>query len=256
MAPRGKQAAPGDNSADMTENEEMALFFKHARKRMAIDAKIKILKDERKDAGKVAQIDGIKLKSLDYAIEALTADDKRKVSDRFHEHGKILGWLGYLPEGTQLDLLKDRLPAMEKIKMAGRSAGLLGTDRVSGFQPASNEDNEWLAGYDEGQAIVRDNLKSAMEKANAKSKAGTTELLRTNKADSQPGKEKQDDADLAPPAGHHWEGEGETRVAVKDEPPRPRGKKATAIAGEKTNAEKAAETASETAAKQSKPMFN
>jgi ribosome modulation factor len=177
----------GHNSGQLTEDERKSLFFSHVRKRMAIDAKIKTLRTERKEDGAAAQSFGIVLKDMDFAIEAMQADDKAKISDRYLSHGEILNWLG-LVTGFQADLLRDRAPALDRIENDGQVAGLAGkSEGQSGYPAKSDEDTAWRKGHREGQRIMRDNLKAAMDKKNAENKA-TVEGLKGDKPKPEPKK--------------------------------------------------------------------
>ncbi|MBX8825268.1 hypothetical protein [Ochrobactrum sp. SFR4] len=160
-------ASAGHNS-ELTENEEKALFFHHMRKRMAHNAAAAEIATAKKADGKTAQADGVVLGDLDFAIKALNADDKATVTDRYLNQGTILTWLNLVP-GFQSDLLRDRAPAIERIEGEGELAGLAGKDPKSPHDAGSNEDMVWLRGWDRGQAIMRDNLQSAMEKINSES---------------------------------------------------------------------------------------
>lgn len=180
-----KQAEPaptaGHNS-EMTEAEEKALFFHHLRKREECDGRIKAAQADKKAAGKLAQADGMVIADLDYASKAIGADDKGKVTDRFTAFGKILSWLGFV-SGYQPDLFKDRAPALERIEGDGERAGLAARERLSAYEAGSDEDQAWLRGYDRGQAIVRDNLLTAMEKRNAEKQAAADELVKGSDED-------------------------------------------------------------------------
>lgn len=160
-------AAPaGHNSGELTEAQRKALFFHHLRRRMERDAEVKEAKDARKEDGKLAQADGMVLGDLDYAIKAITADDKKTVTDRFVAEGEILTWLG-LSSGFQSDMFRDRAPAIEKIEKAGELAGYAARERESGYAPKSDEDTRWLASYDAAQKQMQADLQAAMEKRNA-----------------------------------------------------------------------------------------
>lgn len=158
--------APTGHNSKLTENERKALFFHHMRKRMAHNHDLAEINSVKKADGKTAQADGIVLGDLDYAIKALNADDKATVTDRYLSQGEVLTWLNLVP-GFQTDLLRDRAPAIDRIEGEGELAGLAGKDPKSPHEQGSNEDAAWLRGWDKGQAIMRDNLQSAMEKINA-----------------------------------------------------------------------------------------
>ncbi|MFC6487336.1 hypothetical protein [Nitratireductor sp. GCM10026969] len=162
-----QEETPGTgHNSELTENERKSLFFHHLRKRMEHNRRIDEAKAEKKADGKIAQADDVVLGDLDYAIKALNADDKATITERFIAEGEILSWLGLTP-GFQTDLLRDRAPAIERIEKQGELAGLAAKDRESGYGPGSDEDQAWLRGYDNGQAIMRDNLEAAMTKKNA-----------------------------------------------------------------------------------------
>lgn len=183
MMKKADAAGEGHNSGEFTEGERKALFFHHLRKRMAHNADLSKVNAAKKADGKTAQADGLVLGDIDYAIKALNADDKKTVTDRFVAEGEILAWLG-LSTGFQSDMFRDRAPAVEKIQKAGELAGLAALERSSGYGPGSDEDTNWLAGYDKGQAIVRDNLEAAMLKRNAdKAEAAKDELIQGHDAD-------------------------------------------------------------------------
>lgn len=175
-------AGEGHNSKELTEDERKSLFFHHLRKRMAHNAELADVNAAKKADGKTAQADGLVLGDIDYAIKALNADDKKTITDRFVAEGEILQWLG-LSTGFQSDMFRDRAPAIEKIQKAGELAGLAALERSSGYGPGSDEDTQWLAGYDRGQAIVRDNLQAAMEKRNAEK---ADELIQAHDAEEDP----------------------------------------------------------------------
>jgi len=159
--------AAGHNSGgELTEGQRKALFFDHLRKRMAHNARIKEHQDAKKDDGKLAQADHIVLGDLDYAIKAITADDKKTVTDRFVAEGEILTWLG-LSSGFQTDMFRDRAPAIERIEKDGELAGYAAKERVSGYPEGTDEDNRWLNAYDAAQKQMAVDLQAAMEARNA-----------------------------------------------------------------------------------------
>lgn len=184
----------GHNSAviTMSEEDEKVLYFGHLRKRMAIQAQIDKLNDEKKSAGQLAKADGIVLGDLDYGMKSLKAEDDSKVINRHAAHGKILYWLG-LTSGYQSDLFKDRAPAIERITADGERAGFAGSDRNSGHPAGSDEDQAWLTGYDSGQKVMQDRLQEVMEKAQAsrKTESGVKIVKSKKKTDADNDSEKE-----------------------------------------------------------------
>ncbi|API52889.1 hypothetical protein BMW22_15800 [Rhizobium leguminosarum] len=161
-------AAIGDNSKDLTENEEKALFFFHVRKDMASKAKLKEIQAQIKADRKLAQADSIALSRIDFAEKALDADDKTTITQKVNDQLKIMEWLNII-QAYNNDLFANRAPKEEKIEGQGEIAGLAAAERVSNYAAASADDKAWLRGYDRGQAIMRDNLEKAMMKKRAKS---------------------------------------------------------------------------------------
>lgn len=207
-----KQAEAGDNIK--AENERKALFFHHARKRMAHDAELDQIKNDRKLDGKLAQADGFVLDDIDYAIRAMNAEDKSTISDSYVRHGEILEWLGMIPS-FQPDMFRDRMPAVERREKQGELAGLANKPRESGFAKGGEDDQAWLRGFDRGQATFNQNIGPAMERAEKERQAGKTNLIKRR---GRPPKN-------ASAAGQPIEGEtpDEAKAAekAKAQPPKP-----------------------------------
>lgn len=159
-------AAAGHNN-ELTEKERQALFGHHVRKDVEIAAQIKQLSETKKANRKLAQNDGFPSSKLDHYVKALTAEDKQKPVDRYNEARENLVWLGLIHEDLQGDLLADRATKEQRIFAAGQAAGLVAAEPVSNYAGGSTEDKEWLSGWKAGQAIVRENLESAMKKRSA-----------------------------------------------------------------------------------------
>lgn len=164
-------AKAGDNSKKLEEQRKV-LFFDHCSKRMAIDAKLAELREDRKKATGLAKADGIAAKSLDFAITAMTAQDEQAFVDGYIHNGEILEWCGMFP-GFQSDLLRDRMPADERIDKAGELAGLTNRPRESGYAADSRETQIWLKAYDRARKSSADNLANAMEAAEKARQKGT-----------------------------------------------------------------------------------
>lgn len=154
-------AGIGHNS--LTDDEQKALLFHHARKEIEITAQIKALQNERSVQRKNAQADGIALDRLDYAIKVLNAEDKKRLVDAEKERLQILKWTKLVPD-YQGDLFADRAPVVERITGEGERAGLLGKDGVSPYTTGSEEDKAWLNGWRNGQNILAKNFESARAK--------------------------------------------------------------------------------------------
>jgi hypothetical protein len=159
----------GHNSGALTENEEKALFFYHVRRDMASKARLKEIQAQIKADRKLAQADNIALSRIDFAEKALDADDKTTITQKVNDQIKIMEWLNIIPPASK-DLFADRAPKEEKIEGQGEIAGMsaeAGVSRTSPYAKGSTDDEAWLRGWDRGQAIMRDDLESAMTKKRA-----------------------------------------------------------------------------------------
>lgn len=168
----------GDNSEG--EDKAKTLFFHHMRKRIFHNDALDEIREERKKDGNRAKADGIKLEDLDFGIKAMQMEDQQIPATTFQTQGRILDWLGIIP-GFQGDLLRDRMPAMERIEAQGERAGLLNQARESGFAKNGNEDVAWLKGFDAGLAMFNKNIEAALSEADARAKAGATLIKKGKK---------------------------------------------------------------------------
>lgn len=164
-------AKAGDNRK--AEELRRLLFFDHVGAIMNIDAqiaaqeaKVKAIRGDRKKAIGLAKSHGIMAKTIEFAIEAQTAQDPKAFVDGFIHNGEILEWCGLFP-GFQADLFADRMPHDERIQKAGELAGYTNRPRESGYAPDSPEAQTWLKAYDSAQKSRNENLAEALEAANA-----------------------------------------------------------------------------------------
>lgn len=157
----------GHNTNELTPAERQALFAHHVRKDLEITAQVKVLNEQKKANRKLAQADGFPTSKLEHFSKAFNAEDKQKPIDKWRSERENLIYLGLIPDDSQGDLLADRATKEQSIFAAGQACGLVAGDRVSNYDAGSVDDKTWLSGYSAGQAIMRDNLESAMTKANA-----------------------------------------------------------------------------------------
>lgn len=204
-------AKAGDNRK--AEEQRKVLFFTHVEKRMAIDAKISELREDRKKATGLAKADGIKSKRLDKAIAGMTCQDEQAFLDEYVADGEVLEWLGMFP-GFQADMFKDRMPSDERVERAGALAGYANQPRESGYAADSKETQIWLKAYDRAAKSRADNLADAMEaaeKARQKGTAATKKKAAKSKAGAPLNGETPDDAKQA----------ANQNGQLKENPPRP-----------------------------------
>ena len=155
-------AADGHNS--LTEQERQALWGHHVQKRVKIIRRLEEIKAEEKKLKADAKNDGISEKELKDFLDCMLTDDPQKKVDQFNMLKRNRIRLGLIIDDRKADLLADRVTNEQMIFAAGVEAGLAALDRVSRYSGGSSEDKTWLAGWDDGQRIARENLQRAMEK--------------------------------------------------------------------------------------------
>lgn len=139
----------------------------HTRQRVWLYHEQQALKETEQKYKADAKNDGISEKDLKDFIELTFTTDKQKKIDEFARRKRIMINTGLIPDDRQGDLLTDRAGKLEMIYAEGFQAGLAALDRVSKQNGGSDEDREWLRGWDDAQKVMLENLQSAMEKRNA-----------------------------------------------------------------------------------------
>jgi len=153
----------GHNS-ELTPEQKSALMMHHIRQIMNINDQIAPLVAERKKIRKLAQSDGFKLSTIDAALRLLQLEDQQIFVDEIKELIEVAQSFNALPPGTQTDLFNDRRPAKERAYDEGKLAGMSGEDPQAPYGPDTQIAQSWLAGWHEGQRIMREELQKAMEK--------------------------------------------------------------------------------------------
>lgn len=105
---------------------------------------------------------------FDHYLKAHFGEDDQKPVDRLKSDRENLEWLGLIPS-TAGDLFKqgDRVDKEAMIRAKGYKAGLLGLDRVSGFDGGSVDDKLFLESYDAGKTEYETELPEIMKKVSA-----------------------------------------------------------------------------------------
>lgn len=159
------QTQAGHNS-DIAEKDRKVLFFINRRDylealaaKKAADAKMKLVgKQIKADLGKHG-LDQIK----DYD-KAQTPEGQQEIKERVEASMQAMRWAG-MPVGTQLDLLADRAPLVERAYRDGEEAGMRGDTLANPYNEASEEGQEYALGWHDGQGALFAGIKKKEEAA-------------------------------------------------------------------------------------------
>lgn len=171
---------PGHNSGDMNEQDTKVLFFINRRNylaaleaKKAADAKMKLVgKAIKADLGEHG-LDQIK------TYEKLrTAEGAEEIKARREAEAQAMRFAG-MPEGTQLDLLEDRAPLVDRAFRDGEEAGLRGDTLANPYNEASEEGQQYASGWHQGQGALFAGIKKKEAEENG------DELIQSADADEQ-----------------------------------------------------------------------
>lgn len=145
----------GHNSGEISEQDKKVLFFINRRNylaaleaKKAADAKMKLIgKAIKADLGEFG-LDQIK------TYEKLrTAEGLEEIKAKRDAEAQAMRFAG-MPEGTQLDLLVDRMPLVDRAFRDGEEAGLRGDTLSNPYNEASEEGQHYASGWHEGQKAL------------------------------------------------------------------------------------------------------
>lgn len=148
-----EQLGHNGGPADLTPQQQRALFFHHLSAVAARKEKIASATGELRAALKAAKADGFTKKDIDFALSLENDEDEKMVEQRKREQ-EIAAWCGH-PIGTQADLFDvDRTPIVERAAAEGRKAGAEG--QSSSTNPYDGEAGQvWLREWHAGQDDLR-----------------------------------------------------------------------------------------------------
>lgn len=130
-------------------------FLVHVNKITAIEAKVKMLNEERKGIRKQAKAAGIELKLLDSVVR-MSDWTKEEVESHFRDQARYSRWLR-LPLASQRDLFEIK-PANETddtdVFGKGFRAGVMGLSPEVPSEYLGEEHATWMAGWQEGQKKI------------------------------------------------------------------------------------------------------
>jgi len=106
---------------------------------------------------------------FDHYLKAHFGEDDQKPVDRLKSDRENLEWLGLIPATSGGDLLAqaDRVDREQMVQAKGYKSGLLGLDRVSGYDAGSSDDKLWLESYDAGKREYETDIPDIMARIEA-----------------------------------------------------------------------------------------
>jgi ribosome modulation factor len=156
----------------LTPREQEALFFSHLNPLLRQKAKCDEERAKYNKLRKQAKAEGFKLRIMDEAVRIHEAEDDEIIAQEIKDRVQMAAWMG-LPVGSQLGMFDtDHLaPLVDRARSEGKVAGALGKEPRSAYDESTEAGQAWLEGWNDGQAGMRDDLKSGMDKRNAAAKA-------------------------------------------------------------------------------------
>lgn len=106
---------------------------------------------------------------FDHYLKGHFGEDDQKPVDRLKSDRENCEWLGLIPATSGGDLLAqvDRVDKEQLVQAKGYKAGLLGLDRVSGFDAGSSDDKLWMSSYDAGKTEYETDIPDITARINA-----------------------------------------------------------------------------------------
>jgi hypothetical protein len=147
------QAEAGHNSGGITDQQQEALWFQHRGQLVNLQGQIDALVAKKRNVYKSLKADlGITKTEADYAIGL--ADDADNKALHSHRRRMMLARWENHPIGTQADMFDDvdRTPGVQKAYNAGKKVGFLGEPCSPPHDPATEQAQRWIAGWQDGQA--------------------------------------------------------------------------------------------------------
>lgn len=141
----------GHNSTFSEEDRRVLVAHFH-KKDLKLFQEAKEIAEARKANRQNAKAVGIPAAQLEHYLKSFLAEDQQKPVDKHRLETQNLIWLGLIPDNKGADLLSyDRVDAEEMVRRKGFGAGLIGSDRVSGYDAGSSDDKIWMESYDAGR---------------------------------------------------------------------------------------------------------
>lgn len=155
----------------LSDADRQKLFAHHFRRELAAETKRREAAAEKTANRKVAKAADPTFtgQKFDHYLKAHFGEDDQKPVDRLKSDRENLEWLGLIPATSGGDLLAqaDRVDREQMVQAKGYKAGLLGLDRVSGYDAGSSDDKLWLESYDAGKREYETDIPDIMARIEA-----------------------------------------------------------------------------------------
>jgi hypothetical protein len=153
-------------------DKRQKLFAYYFRNELAAETERRAATEKKSANRKVAKASDTSFtgQKFDHYLKAHFGEDDQKPVDRLKSDRENLEWLGLIPS-TKGDLLAkvDRVDKEGMIRAKGYKAGLLGLDRVSGYDGGSVDDKMFLESYDAGKKEYETDLPDILRQVETKS---------------------------------------------------------------------------------------
>jgi hypothetical protein len=163
-------AAIGDNKT-FSADDRRKLFAHHFRTEIAEETKRREAAARKSANRKLAKAadPSFTAQKFEHYSKAHFGEDDQKPVDRLKSDRENLEWMGLIPTTTGKDLLGqiDRVDKEGMIRAKGYKAGLLGLERVSGYEGGSVDDRMWLDSYDAGEKEYKADIPDILARCQA-----------------------------------------------------------------------------------------
>jgi hypothetical protein len=154
------------SNTKLTDEQRQLLFAYHFRKELAEETKRREANAAKSANRKLAKAADPTFsgQKFDHYLKAHFGEDDQKPVDRLKSDRENLAWLGLIPSGDGKDLFSigDRVDKEQLIRAKGYKAGLLGLDKVSGYDGGSADDLLWRESYEAGKKEYETELPDIM----------------------------------------------------------------------------------------------
>lgn len=150
--------------APLTEDQQQALFFNHTQTYKTFLERKKKADAEFKNACKLIKSEGTSVEDIKTGIQLESEGGNERLQAEIERKLRVARWQG-AAVGTQFSLLdEDRTPSVEKAQAEGKRAGLKGETAKPPSHMGIAQQNAWLTGHADGQAVLAGRIKEQKDR--------------------------------------------------------------------------------------------